>query len=280
MPGLRWLLSIKVPFLVNLLLIGLGLFLFFRWFENVNLYFPVRSVDVTPQVLGLAFDEAAFVAADGVRLQGWHVPSAKPDAPVVVFFNGNGGNIGHRLEKLAILHRLGLSVLLFDYRGYGASLGRPSEKGLYADGEAAYRYLRDVRKVPSERLIAHGESIGGAVALELASRLPVGAVILESAFTSVVEMGQRVYPLLPVGLLVRQRYDNLSRIGRIQAPLLVMHSSQDDIVPYEIGRRLFQSAPQPKAFAELRGGHNEGFLESGEAYPKAIRDFLARHLPK
>jgi hypothetical protein len=250
----------------------------FRWFENANLYFPIRSVDVTPHGLGLAFDEAAFVAADGVQLQGWYVPAAEADAPVVLFFNGNGGNIGHRLEKLAVLHQLGLSVLLFDYRGYGASSGRPSEKGLYADGEAAYRYLRDVRKVPRERIIAHGESLGGAVAIELASRLPVGAVIFESSFTSVADMARRMFPFLPVGLLVRQRYDSLSRIARVKAPVLVMHSPQDDIVPYEQGRLLFEAAPQPKAFAELRGDHNNGFLESGAAYSEAIRDFLARHI--
>ena len=256
-------------FLVLALAFG---WVFLRWFERVNLYFPDRVLYAHPGSFGLAYREASFSAGDGVRLHGWFVEKS-PGAPLVILCHGNGGNISNRLEKLRLLLDAGASVLLFDYRGYGQSAGSPSERGTYLDGEAALRYATDVLKVSPSRVVLHGESLGAAVAAEVALRHPVGGLILESGFTSVPDMARLLLPWLPVRL-VSLRYDTLSKIGRIRCPVLIMHSPQDEIVPYEMGRRVFAAAREPKTFAALSGGHNEGFLESEKVFVTAVRKFL------
>ena len=245
---------------------------FLRWFERANLYFPDRTLYAHPGSFGLAYREARFPAADGVRLHGWFVEKS-PGAPLIILCHGNAGNISNRLEKLRLLLEAGASVLLFDYRGYGGNEGRPSEQGTYLDGEAALRYATGVLKLDPSRVVLHGESLGAAVAAETALRHPVGGLILESGFTSVPDMARLLLPWLPVRL-VSLRYDTLSKIGRIRCPVLVMHSPQDEIVPYEMGRRVFAAAREPKTFAALSGGHNEGFLESERVFVASVRKFL------
>ena len=258
-----WLLAIP--------LLWLGL----RWFERLNLYFPSRSLEADPGLVGLGFEDLRLTASDGTSIHAWFVP-LEPRSPVVLFCHGNAGNIGSRLDKLLILRRAGASALLFDYRGYGRSSGRPDEQGTYLDAEAAYLWLTEVKKVPAERIIIHGESLGGAVAMELALRRRAAGLILESTFTSVVERCRQVFPFLPADLIVRFRYDTLSKITRLSVPLLVLHSPADDIVPFAMGRRLFAAAREPKTFVELQGSHNDGFLDAGPAYEQAIADFISR----
>lgn len=250
-----------------------GLWAGLRWFERVNLYAPDRVLTIIPNTYGIPFEDAWPEASDGARLHGWWV-DGRPGESVVLFFHGNAGNISSRVEKLRILHGLGLSVLLFDYRGYGRSRGRPSERGLYRDAEAAYDWLVRGRRIDPRRIVFFGESLGCAVATELATRHDPRALILESPFTSTVEMGRLAFPFLPVRWLVRHRYDSLAKIPRVRSPVLVMHSPEDEIVPYAMARRLFDAAAAPKSFADLRGDHNEGFLLSGPLYPGALRSFL------
>ena len=252
-----------------------GAWLFLRWFERANLYFPSRALAADPGLLGLAFEDLRLTAADGTALHAWFVP-LQEDSPVILLCHGNAGNIASRLDKLLALRRAGAAVLLFDYRGYGRSAGRPDEQGTYQDAEAAYLWLADVKKVPAGRIFIHGESLGGAVTVELALRRRAAGLVLESTFTSVVEMCRRVFPFLPARLVVRLRYDSLSKIPRLSCPLLLLHSPDDDLVPFAMGRRLFAAAPEPKAFVELRGGHNDGFRESGPAYERAIAGFISR----
>lgn len=255
-------------------LAGIGLlWLGLRWFERANLYFPQKSLEGGPGSFNLHFEDLSLVARDGTTLHGWFVP-LKPESPVVIFCHGNGGNISHRLDKLMTLRHAGASVLMFDYRGYGKSRGRPDEEGLYQDAEAAYDWLVNAKKIPPQKIIAHGESLGGAVALELTRRKEAAGLILESTFTSIVDMGREVYPFLPVKFLAHSRYDNLSKIGKVSCPILIMHSPQDDIVPFAMGRRLYEAAPEPKTFFEMRGSHNEGFLDIGRAYGEALARFL------
>jgi len=238
---------------------------------------PGRELEATPAAIGLAYADVALQTSDGVRLHAWFIPVANPRA-TLLFCHGNAGNISHRLDSLRLLHSLGLQVLIFDYRGYGLSEGGPSEKGSYRDVDAAWHYLREVRGLPEAGIIIFGRSLGAAVAADLASRTRPAAVILESAFTSVPDMAAELYPWLPVRLLSRYRYDNLGKVARIERPLLLVHSRQDEIIPIAHGERLFQHAREPKRFLELAGGHNDAFLTSRKAYTLGLKSFLDAHL--
>jgi len=277
----------RALFLVAVLALGwAGL----RWFERAYIYFPAREFTAVPATFGLAHEELALRASDGVKLHGWFIPEAPGNGAaargplaerglVLLYCHGNAGNVSGRVHKAEVFHRLGLGVLLFDYRGYGRSAGSPSEEGTYRDAQAAWQYLAEVKRLPPEKVVIYGESLGCGVALETALRHPPGALILESAFTSIADMGHELFPWLPVRWLARTRYDNLAKIPRIRAPVLVMHSSEDRLVPFRMGRALFAAAPQPKEFFEMKGDHNEGYIETGDAYPMRVRAFLERHTP-
>lgn len=244
--------------------------------EHHFIYFPLRELESDPSDLGLPFDEVYFVTQDGVRLHGWFVPGESD--LTWLWCHGNAGNISHRLENLALLHQeLGISIFLFDYRGYGRSEGRPSEKGTYLDAEAALAYLHSRGDVNKDRIIYFGRSLGAAVAVEMATRQAPAALILESPFPSVPYMARRLYPFLPVWPLLRTRYDSLSKIGEVQAPLLVLHGGSDDIVPIEAGRKLFEAAREPKEFYVISGaGHNDTYLVGGQDYFDEMRRFIQR----
>lgn len=259
---------------VNWVILALVFWIGLRWFERANLYFPDRTpMGAHPGSYGLEYEELKIQAEDGPTIHGWYVEN-KPDSPVILVSHGNAGNISHRLDKLLIFRRAGASVLLYDYRGYGLSTGSPTEQGTYRDAQAAYRWLTRSKHIPPEKIVFYGESLGCAVALETALRHKAAGIILESGFTSTVDMGKLIFPFLPIEWMVRFRYDALSKIGKVSCPVLVMHSPQDDIVPYAMGRRLFAAAPEPKTFFEMKGDHNEGFLTTGKAYEEAIRNFL------
>ena len=222
-------------------------------------YLPGPAPRGTPERYGLEHEPAPLTTADGLRLDAWWITAREPWAAVLVA-HGNAGTIEGRVHLARAYHDMGLSVLLFDYRGYGASEGEPGEEGLYLDAEAAYDEL--VRRLaaadlPPARAVAHGESLGGAVAIELARRRPLGAVVIESAFTSLPDVGARAYPFLPVRLLARERFDSLHKIrAGFETPLLVLHGRGDEIVPFEQGERLARAAGAP--LVELAGGHNDG----------------------
>ena len=241
--------------------------------QQAMLYQPSRALFQEPEVLKVPYEEVSVESADGEKLFAWFFPLS-PEAPVVIFSHGNGGNISSRLMKVKLLQAAGASVLMYDYRGYGRSTGRPSEQGTYLDALAYYDWLALEKKVPAGRIVSYGESLGAAVATELAMHRPLGGLVLESAFTSVVDMAKEKFPLLPLHRSVTFRYDTLWKIPRLHWPLLVMHSPTDEIVPFSMGKRLFEAAPEPKTFVELAGGHNDGFLKGGAAYSGALRAFL------
>ena len=253
-----------------------------RWFEKANLYIPDRQLTILPATFGLAYENVDFTAEDGARLHAWFVPAsssaAKPAAAVrtLVMFHGNGGNISHRVDKLRIFHGLGLSVFMFDYRGYGRSGGSPSEQGTYLDGAAAVRWLKENKGLDEGSLVYYGESLGCAVAMETALNHPPAALILDSGFTSVLDMAKEIYPWLPAKYFLRARYDNIAKVPMLKAPLLVVHSPDDQIVPFSMGRRLFEAGAEPKEFFQLRGGHNDGFLET-PGYAQTFGAFLDKH---
>jgi len=238
------------------------------------MYFPDSTDLGSPDDLGLSYRDVTLRTEDGLSLHGWFLPGEAGN-PALLFCHGNAGNITGRLESLAVFRRMGLSVLIFDYRGYGTSEGSPSEGGTYADATAAWRYLTEEAGFDSSRVVVFGRSLGGAVAVELATRVNPMALIVESSFTSAPALGQAVYPWLPVRLLARIRYDSGRRIGTVTCPVLVVHSSQDEVVPYSFGRRLFELANEPKRFLEIRGGHNDGFAVTGDDYVRSIAGFIA-----
>jgi fermentation-respiration switch protein FrsA (DUF1100 family) len=259
-------------------LLGAGLLL--AAFERSLIYYPTRELVGSPRDLGMAYESVAFRASDGVELHGWWIPASHERAPLL-FLHGNAGNISDRLESIRIFHELGLTVFIVDYRGYGQSRGRPSERGTYRDAEGAWRYLVQERGVDPTRLVVFGRSLGAAVATWLAVRHRPAALILESAFTSVPDMAKEVFSILnvlPARLLVRTRYDNLSRMPKLGCPVLIAHSREDEIIPYEHDRRLLAAAPEPKQHLEMRFGHNDGFVLTGRAYTRGIDEFLRRHL--
>jgi len=235
---------------------------------------PYPAGDWTPP--GLAFEDANFEAPDGVRLHGWFVPHERPQA-AILFCHGNAGNVTHRVEAIRLLGRVaGASVLCFDYRGYGRSEGRPSEAGVLADARAARVWLARRAGIVEKDVVLMGESIGGAVAVDLAAD-GARALILESTFDSLPNVAACHFPWLPVRWIMRTQLDSASKIGRYHGPLLQSHGDPDTIVPYRFGQRLFEAANEPKHFMTFPGvDHND---PRPPDWYRAIREFLAK-LPK
>jgi fermentation-respiration switch protein FrsA (DUF1100 family) len=258
--------------IVTLLLFGLRMS---GYLEQSLLYFPERPLVATPQDFGLIGEEVNLTSADGEHLHGWYLPG-EPGQPVLLFFHGNAGNISHRLDNLQRLHKHGLNLLIFDYRGYGQSTGTPSEAGLYRDADAALAWLH-AQGWTQQRIIYFGRSLGAAIAVDLARRHPPAGLILETPFTSLRAMGRQHYPLLTalLGWVLRDRYDNLEKIGEVKAPLLMLHGDQDQIIPETMARQLFAAARDPKTFHLITGAdHNDTYERGGDSYWQALTAFL------
>ena len=279
--GARRQIKVAMNTLVSIILIFLGLYgalvLLAFTFQERLLYFPLRGISATPSDIGLTYQSVRLTTDDGVNLSGWFIP-AEPERAVVLFFHGNAGNISHRLDSIATFHRLGLSTLIIDYRGYGQSEGRPTEPGTYRDAEAAWHYLVQECQVPPNKLIIFGRSLGGGVASWLARQHPPAALILESTFTAATDVAAQVYPFLPVRQLSRIHYDTLSRLPEIHCPILIVHSPDDRVIPYSHGQRLFAAANEPKKFLEIRGDHNEGFIISARVYETSLNAFVGKYI--
>ncbi|CAG0124232.1 hypothetical protein RHDC2_00409 [Rhodocyclaceae bacterium] len=256
---------------------GLSLWLFV--FQSNLVFYPEtgREISATPDQIGLPYEDIHLKTSDGISLHGWHIPAVQPRG-TVLFLHGNAGNISHRLDSVQMFQRLGYSTLIFDYRGYGNSGGKPTEEGTYLDAEAAWRHLAEQRHIPSCRIVLFGESLGGAVGAWLAARQKPAALVIASGFTSVPDLGQQLYPYLPVRWLARIRYDTRERLRSVAAPVLIAHSPEDDIIPFEHGQALFAAANPPRQFLELAGGHNDGFIFMREAWVKVLGDFLGEHM--
>lgn len=255
-------------------------------------HIPGRALTTTPEAIGLAYESVMIPTEDGERIHAWYVPATRRGqnlgsdpgsdlnaTPVLLFFHGNAGNISHRLDSIRIFNQLGVDVLIVDYRGYGESTGKPGEEGVYLDGEAAWNYLVETRGVEPDRIVIFGRSLGAVVGARLASRYSPGGLIIESGFTSGVDMARRLYPFLPARLITRLEFPLIDFARELRCPVLVIHSRDDEIIPFDMGKAIYQAVPgEDKTFLEIWGGHNTGFYLSESVYIPALEKFLREQL--
>jgi uncharacterized protein len=264
--------------------IGLAIALYLG--QSNLVFMPSRDVIETPEILGIKFENIQITTRDNINLDTWFVPAKDNDLVgkgVILFCHGNGGNISNRISYLPIFRELGLATFLFDYRGYGKSVGSPSEEGTYADVEAAWQYLIQERQIPPQKIIIYGESLGGAIASYLAQKISqpngnnnAGGLVLASTFTSISDRAAELYPFMPIRFLSRFSYNSIDRLPSIKIPVLVIHSIDDEIIPFHHGERNFQVANPTKKLVRLRGDHNGGFLDSLETYRNGLHEFIQR----
>lgn len=257
--------------IVYLVILPVLAIFFFRWFERSQVYFPRKGEEATPEDIGLVYEAVKLNPEAEVELHAWWIPHENAETAIILC-HGNAGNLSGRVESVRALHQMGFHVLAFDYRGYGLSTGKPSEEGTYRDVKSALTWVQSAR--PQDKIVLYGRSLGGAVALEAAVHTEIHACVLESTFTSVPDMGKKLFPFLPVELLGRIKYDNLSKIGALRCPVLISHSPEDELIPFEMSEELYRAAPSPKCFVRLAGGHNAFPFYVVPEYADWFRDFI------
>lgn len=243
--------------------------------EKGFIFFPEKTILDTPSAIGLKFEDLYFTSPDGVRINGWFIPFLRSKT-TLLWFHGNAGNISHRVDMLRHLHReTKVNIMMIDYREYGRSEGVVSERGTYQDAMGAYDYLLARSEIDSDKIIGFGQSLGAAVAVELALQRSLQGLILEAPFTSIREMAKVLLPWLPIGGLLSTKYDNLSKMDQVTVPLLVLQGDRDEVIPYSHGKRIFEAAREPKAFHTIFGaGHNDTYLVGGKEYFQTIEQFV------
>jgi fermentation-respiration switch protein FrsA (DUF1100 family) len=260
---------------LGVLLLVIIIFLWAKWQERNGLFFPAKDLYTSPAAEGLAYEEVHMNSA-GNELHGWYLPASGDQT--VLWMHGNAGNIADRLDQAVSMKRaLGVSSFMFDYRGYGRSQGRPTEKGLYEDAQAAFAWLTDVKGHSPGDVILYGHSLGTAVSVDLALGNGSGAagLVLESPFTNAADMARKVYFGLPVGLIMSVQLDNIGRIGEVKMPILVIHGVDDSVIPFGMGKKLFDAAPEPKAFLQVEGGdHSDCYIVGAARYWEAWQALL------
>jgi len=263
---------------ISIVIVYIGLALLLYLTQAKYVYYPNivgREITATPEQIGLRYEGITFDTADKIKLNAWFIP-AEDSRGVILFCYGNAGNISHRLESIQLFHKLRLSTFIFDYRGYGGSEGTPTEAGTYQDALAAWNFLIQEKEIPQDKIIVFGRSLGGAVAAWLAHKHNPKALILESTFTSIPDMAVEIYPYFPVRLLCRFRYNANEYLKEVRCPVLIIHSLQDEIVPFSHGQKLFNTANEPKEFLEIKGTHNE--LQSIKDYQAGIDVFISKYV--
>lgn len=259
--------------IIFLIFVFLFLVLFFRYFEWRSIFLPTKDFSYNPKTFNLEYEDIFLATHEGLKINAWYVPAQAGRGYILLFSHGNGGNISHRISKIIMLNKLGLDVFIYDYRGYGKSEGRASEAGIYLDAKAAYDYLTKEKGIAPDKIIAYGESLGAAVSVDLASKEKLKALILEGAFSRAKDMAGEIYPFLP-SFLIYSKFDSMAKIGDITIPKLFIHSSNDEIVPIQLSRKLYAKAPEPKFFTTLEGGHNTSFIDSQSKFTDGISSFI------
>jgi fermentation-respiration switch protein FrsA (DUF1100 family) len=275
-----------------MLLLCAGILILVMAFEDKLIYFPSKYPDGVWQVdkipsregeLVPTVEDCYFETSDGLRLHGWFCsPHRKTGGVlarvqtemVLLWFHGNAGNITYRYDMIRGMMELPIEVFIIDYRGYGKSEGKPTEHGLYLDARAAWDYLTNTRGIPAERIIIFGKSLGGAPAIDLACDVEPAGLIVQSSFTSAADMAAVVLPFFPT-VFLHTKMDSIHKIAGVHCPKLFIHSPADEVIPYKLGRLLYEAAPEPKEFFEVKGApHNSTYIVGGEPYFDAIRRFV------
>lgn len=258
--------------------IGLSILLYVRQAKYV--YYPSRKVIDNPGDINLYFEDVLLKTQDGETISCWYVPCGgyEGSGKVVIFSHGNAGNIGDRLGTIQVFNKMGYDVMVYDYRGYGASTGQTTEQGTYWDALTVWNYVKGDKGIPPEKIVIFGRSLGGAISAWLAEQVKPGALILESSFLSAPDMARKMFPYLPIRLLCKFDYNTGERLTNIECPVVVAHSVEDDMTPFKHGRELYKRAPDPKMFIEMRGGHNAGGLDADADYQRRLAEFLAEHI--
>lgn len=266
---------ISAILLVLTLIYLTGLFRLYRE-QGRRLYSPTRELKSDPGRHGFDFENVYFRSADGYLLNGWYVPCPQARR-VILLCHGNTGNIADCIGSISVFHSLGYHCFLFDYRGYGLSEGHADEEGTYHDVEAAWSYLLSQRGFAPLDVIVLGRSLGAAIATWLTTKHTPAALIIESTFTSVPDIAAETFRFYPSRLMSRYRYNTLENLRQVRCPVLVVHGREDPVIPYHHGRRLYDAAPEPRAFLDIQGSHAEGYLESGALYIDGLKAFLDRY---
>ena len=263
---------INYAIIVVLSLLALNVLMYFQ--QPLMIFYPMRDVHQAPSDWSMNYEEITLTTTDGVKLNGWYIPRHE-SKQVLLFFHGNAGNISHRRDSIEIFHRLGLNVFIIDYRGYGNSQGKPDEQGMYLDAKAAWRFLTVEKGFTADNIIIFGRSLGGAVAARLAAEVAARGLMLESTFTSAKDFAKSVFTILSRLVYLRYEFDVAENIQRVNYPVLVLHSPDDEIMPFKLGEKIYQVANQPKRFVKMKGDHNYGFILSQPGYEGAIKEWLA-----
>ncbi len=264
-----------IVFALLIICAAIGLVILVRYLEATGVFFPNKEINITPAQMRLPYEDLYVTTSDGIKINAWLLknPGAKF---TLIYAHGNAGNMGDRLLKVKFFRDLGLNVLIFDYRGYGNSHGHPSEPGVYLDAQAVYDYLKTRTDIDAHRVIAYGTSLGGVVAVDLAAHRPLAGLIIDSSITSAREAARHFYPYLP-SFILHLRFDSLSKVRDLTIPKLIIHSPEDQTIPYVMGQRLFEAAAEPKEFLTSSGGHNEIQILNDPKTAAGVKQFLVAH---
>lgn len=241
-------------------------------FQKNMIFIPANDVNRSPRTIRINY-ENIFVGEDNIHC--WWVPAKEKGAKTVLFCHGNAGNISNRLDTVSFYHHeMNCNLMIFDYSGYGRSGGDVGEKQTYQNVREVYSYLIDSLKIKPENLIVHGRSLGGAVAADLVVDKKCAGLILESTFSSIDDMVSEIVPVLPISWAITIDYDTVSKIDKVDVPLLIIHSRGDEIIPFKMGQELYKNALEGKQFLEIEGDHNYGWIESGKVYSNGVKKFI------
>ncbi|MBC8390815.1 MAG: alpha/beta hydrolase [Actinobacteria bacterium] len=244
--------------------------------QSKYVYYPTKEIISNPSYLGLEYEDIFFKTSDNISLNGWYIP-VENSKGIILIFHGNGGNISNRLELIDMFYKIELTTFIFDYRGYGRSEGEPSEGGTYLDAEAAWNYLVSERKIKPGNIILYGRSLGGPVASWLAKENKPEALIIDSTFTSIKDIAEKLYPYFPVRRFFKFDYPTVDYLKKVNCPILVIHSRSDNYIPFSHAMKLYDEANTPKEFLEIMGDHNSSLILSKDIYMEGIDSFILKY---